>query len=253
MAGLENKFGRAGGVGFGVPGSISPATGLVRNANSTWLNGRPLRQDLESALARPVRIENDANCLAVSEAVDGAGAGFRTVFAVILGTGCGAGIALDGCAHAGRNGVAGEFGHNPLPWASGPEEAPGPTCWCGRRGCIETFLSGTGLSQRHEATSGRRLGAERIAAEAEEGDPDAQASIAAYVDRLGRSLAAVVNLLDPEIIVLGGGVSNVPALYPGVADRIAGHVFSDRCDTPVAPARHGDSSGVRGAAWLWKD
>lgn len=249
---LERRFGAAAGVGCGIPGSLSPTTGLVRNANSTWFNERPLGADLERALGRPVRIENDANCLAVSEAIDGAGAGARIVFAAILGTGCGAGVAIDGRTQAGRNGVAGEFGHNPLPWARGPDESPGPDCWCGRKACIETFLSGPGLSRAHAGRTGLQYTAEEIGRAAEHGDKDAAKSLEAYADRLARSLASVVNVLDPDVIVLGGGVSNLTAIYRGLTERIAAYVFSDRCDTPVRQARHGDSSGVRGSAWLWR-
>lgn len=252
VAGLEARFGAARGVGFGIPGSVSPTTGLVRNANSTCLIGHPLAKDLEAALNRPVRLENDANCLAVSEAVDGAGAGAKVVFAVILGTGCGAGVAIEGRAHRGRHGVAGEFGHNPLPRATGPDEAPGPECWCGRLGCIETFLSGPGFSNRHFAATAKRATPPEIVAAARAGDPEARRSLDRYADRLARSLASVVNLIDPDVIVLGGGMSNVAEIYEGLGARIAPHVFSDAFDTPVLPALHGDSSGVRGAAWLWK-
>lgn len=256
VVGLVEKFeretGRSASVGFGVPGSLSPTTGLIRNANSTWLNGRPLKQDLESALGRPVRIENDANCLAVSEAVDGAGAGMRVVFAVIIGTGCGSGIAIDARPLAGRNAIAGEFGHNPLPWAAGPDEDPGPACWCGKRGCVETFISGQGFARDHALTTGVLTRAEAIVAQARAGDPGAGASLASYVDRLARCCATVVNLLDPDVIVLGGGMSNVEELYDALPDRITRYVFADAIDTPVRRAAHGDSSGVRGAAWLWK-
>lgn len=251
VASIERTAGRADRVGIGIPGSVSPVTGLVRNANSTWINGRRLGDDLAAVLGRPVRIENDANCLAVSEAVDGAAAGARVVFAVILGTGCGAGLAIDGKAHAGRNGVAGEFGHNPLPWAEDGER-PGPQCWCGKRGCIETWLSGPGLAAAHAASTGRTLTAAAIAETARAGAEDAAASLDRYADRLARALASIVNLLDPDAIVLGGGLSNVEALYPELTARIARHVFADHCDTPVLRAAHGDSSGVRGAAWLWR-
>lgn len=252
VAGLERRFGPADGVGVGTPGSASPQTGLMRNANSTWLNGRPMPQDLEELLGRPVRVENDANCLAVSEATDGAGAGAHVVFAVILGTGCGAGIAIGGRPHAGRNGVAGEFGHNPLPWPQGAHETPGKECWCGRRGCNETYLSGPGLAAAHEAEGGRAMTAEEIASAALAGDAAAAGAIDRYAGRLARALGAVVNLLDPDVIVLGGGVSNIPAIYDGLTGRMAAHVFADSCGTPVRRAMHGDSSGVRGAAWLWK-
>jgi len=250
VEGLEARLGRARGVGVGTPGSLSPTTGLIRNANSTWINGRPLGRDLEAALGRPVRMENDANCLAVSEAADGAGAGSRLVFAVILGTGCGAGLAIDGRALGGRNAIAGEFGHNPLPWSSGPVEHPGPACWCGRRGCIETFLSGPGFARLHGV---RGVTAKNIVTAARAGETEALASFEAYRDRLARSLAAVVNLLDPDVIVLGGGLSNVDEIYDGLSALIARHVFADQSHTPVARALHGDSSGVRGAAWLWRN
>lgn len=252
VAGFENRFGRADGLGFGVPGSLSPATGLIRNANSTWLNGRPFGADLEHALGRPVRVENDANCLAVSEAVDGAGAGAKIVFAVIVGTGCGAGVAIEGRALSGRQGVAGEFGHNPLPRPTGPAEHPGPQCWCGRRGCLETFLSGPGFSARHEEATGRRAEAAVLFADARIGDDEARRSVEIYLDRLARALASVVNLIDPDVIVLGGGMSKEPELHRTMTDRIRPHVFSDVFETPVLPAAHGDSSGVRGAAWLWR-
>lgn len=251
VASIERMAGRAERIGVGIPGSVSPVTGLVRNANSTWINGRRLGVDLAGALDRPVRIENDANCLAVSEAVDGAAAGRNVVFAVILGTGCGAGLAIGGKAHGGRGGVAGEFGHNPLPWAE-DGESPGPQCWCGKRGCIETWLSGPGLTASHAAATGRTLPASAIAQMARAGAEDAAASLDRYADRLARALASVVNLLDPDVIVLGGGLSNVDALYPELTARIARHVFADHCDTPVLRAVHGDSSGVRGAAWLWR-
>ncbi|GLK68361.1 ROK family protein [Hansschlegelia plantiphila] len=251
VAGLESRLGPAQGVGLGVPGSLSPTTGLMRNANSTWLNGKPLKRDLEAALGREVRLENDANCLAVSEAVDGAGAGARVAFAVILGTGCGGGVAIDGRAVGGRNAIAGEFGHNPLPWAAGAAEQPGPPCWCGRRGCIETFLSGPGFARLHNP-GGAPLTAEEIVTAARDGDGAAKASLEIYADRLARSLASVANLLDPDVFVLGGGMSNVGELYDGLSERIAAYVFSDAFSTPVRPAAHGDSSGVRGAAWLWR-
>lgn len=253
VGGLEKRFGRARGVGVGTPGSLSPVTGLIRNANSTWFNGRPLGSDLESALGRPIRMENDANCLAVSEAVDGAGAGAHVVFAVIIGTGCGAGIAIDGRAMSGRNRLAGEFGHNPLPWASGPDEVPGPACWCGKRGCVETYLSGSGFARLHAETTGRRLEAPAVVEAARSGDTAACRALELYRDRLARSLASVVNLLDPDVVVLGGGMSNVSEIYDGLSERLGTYVFADSSWTPVRKARHGDSSGVRGAAWLWRD
>lgn len=252
VARFESALGRTGSVGVGMPGSLSPATGLLRNANSTWLNGRPLKQDLETALERPVRLQNDANCLAVSEATDGAAAGAALAFAVIIGTGCGAGVAIDGRPWAGRQAIAGEFGHNPLPWASGTEETPGPICWCGQRGCIETFVSGPGFARAHALTTGAAMSADAVAAAARAGDPEAAASLSSYVDRLGRALATVVNLLDPDVIVLGGGMSNVTEIYAALPAVVASRTFSDGFTTPIRPALHGDSSGIRGAAWLWK-
>jgi fructokinase len=248
---LEREAGEVATIGVGMPGAISPATGLVKNANSTWLIGRPFDRDLATALGRPVRLENDANCLAVSEATDGAGAGAHVVFAAILGTGCGAGIAIDGRPLRGRQAIAGEFGHNPLPWPR-PEELPGPPCYCGRHGCNETWLSGTGFAADHRRATGRDLSGPEIVALAEAGDPDAAAAFDRYCDRLARALAAVINLLDPDAIVLGGGMSNVLALYREVPKRLGAWVFSDAVDTPIRPARHGDDSGVRGAAWLWR-
>ena len=250
---FEQAIGRRGTVGFGVPGSPSPRTGLMRNANSTWMNGHPLQNDLEQALGRTVRIENDANCFAVSEAVDGAAAGAGLAFAVILGTGCGAGIAIEGRPWRGRNGVAGEFGHTPLPWSDGLGEVPAPECWCGRRGCLETYLSGPGFARAHALSTGVTLTAEAIVAAARAGEAEALRSLDAYADRLGRALAVVVDVLDPDVIVLGGGMSNVDELYDRLPAAIAPHVFGDGFDTPVRRAAHGDSSGVRGAAWLWKD
>lgn len=247
-------------VGVGIPGAISPATGRVKNANSTWLNGKPLQEDLEAALGRPVRIENDANCLAVSEAIDGAAAGAHCVLGVILGTGVGAGICFDGRAHAGRNSIAGEWGHNPLP-ASSADEWAGPPCWCGRRGCIETWLSGPGLVadyRRHRQPHDRGPATAEVEARtvfrlADQGDEVAAAALDRWLDRLARGLAGVVNLLDPDAIVVGGGLSNATRIYRELPRRWGAHVFSDRVDTVIVPARHGDSSGVRGAAWLWKE
>lgn len=247
VAQVEQAAGaRADQVGVGMPGSISPRTGLIRNANSVWLNGERFGADLEAALERPVRLANDANCLALSEAADGAGAGARVVFAAILGTGCGGGVVVDGALVEGRNGVAGEWGHSPLPWAAA-EEHPGPACWCGRRGCLETWISGPAFERDH----GAGLKAPEIIARARAGDAAAQAAVARYVDRLGRALAVVVDLIDPDVIVLGGGMSNVAELYELLPAALAPHVFADGVDTPIRPAIHGDSSGVRGAAWLW--
>jgi fructokinase len=231
-------------VGVGGPGSPSPDTGLLRNSSSTVLNGRPFPADLSRAMGRAVRYANDANCLALSEASDGAAAGERTVFAAILGTGCGGGLVVDGRVLEGRNGVAGEWGHTPLPWAKA-DEHPGPKCWCGRRGCLELWLSGTGF-ERHAGRTG-----EDVAAAAERGDGEAIALLDVYADRLARGLAVIIDILDPDAIVLGGGLSNIGRLYETLPHMIARHVFSDVFETPVRPALHGDSSGVRGAAWLW--
>ncbi|HEV7353576.1 MAG TPA: ROK family protein [Brevundimonas sp.] len=250
IARVEAETGGIGSIGVGIPGSPSPRTGRIRNANSTYLNGRPFGADLEARLGRPVRLANDANCLALSEAADGAGAGARGVLAVILGTGCGAGLVVDGRLVEGAHGVAAELGHIPLPWPA-PDEAPGPACWCGLNGCLETWISGTGLQRDHAAVTGQALAAPDIVAAAAAGETDAAASLARYVDRLGRALAMAVNLVDPDVIVLGGGMSNAAAIYPALPPVIARHVFADAWDAPVVPARWGDSSGVRGAAWLW--
>jgi fructokinase len=249
---LEGEAGARAAVGVGMPGALSPATGLVKNANSTWLNGRPLATDLAAALPRPLRFANDANCFALSEAVDGAGADGRLVFGVIVGTGTGGGIVLDKRVWTGRNAVGGEWGHNPLPWPEAAQgEVPGPDCYCGRRGCIETFLSGPGLAADHERATGRRLSAEEVEEAAGRGEPAARAALDRHAQRMARALASVVNLLDPDVIVLGGGVSKMAGLYEGVPRLWAPFVFSDRVDTPLRPPRHGDASGVRGAAWLW--
>lgn len=232
-------------LGMGVPGSISPRSGLIRNANSTYLNGRPFGEDLEKRLARPVRLANDANCLALSEAADGAGAGARVVFAAILGTGCGGGLVVDGNILEGHNGVAGEWGHTPLPWPR-PAEYPGPDCWCGRKGCLETWIAGPSFAR----DAGFATGQATMDAVAD-GAPAAEAALDRYVDRLARALAGLCDLIDPDVIVLGGGMSNVDALYDRLPAAIAPHVFSDVFETPVRKAAHGDSSGVRGAAWLW--
>lgn len=248
----ECRLGARATVGLGTPGAVSPATGLIKNANSTWLNGRPLPRDLEARLDRPVRLANDANCFALSEAVDGAGAGARTVFGVIVGTGTGGGVVVDRRPITGINAVAGEWGHNPLPWPAA-DEWPGPPCYCGRSGCLESFLSGPGLAADHFRRTGEALDGPAIARRAAAGDPEAVLTLNRYVDRLARGLASVINLLDPDVIVLGGGLSNLELLYERVP-RIWGRwVFSDRVDTPLRPPRHGDSSGVRGAAWLWPE
>jgi len=247
VAEVERQAGAtAAAIGVGGPGSTSPADGLMRGANSTQLNGRPFPADLSRALGRPVRYANDANCLALSEATDGAGAGAHVVFAAILGTGVGAGVTVGGEILAGRNGVAGEWGHTPLPWPA-KSEHPGPACWCGRRGCLETFVSGPALAREH----GGGLTADAVAAAARAGDAYAAATLDAYIDRLARGLAVVCDILDPDVIVLGGGMSNVDELYDLLPAAIAPHVFSDVFETPVRKAVHGDSSGVRGAAWLW--
>lgn len=235
-------------VGVCGPGSVSPATGLIRNANSTFLNGRPFADDLSRVLDRQVRYANDADCLALSEAADGAAAGARTVFAAVLGTGCGGGIVANGRLIAGPNGGAGEWGHTPLPWPR-DDEHPGPECWCGRRGCLELWVSGRGFARTHDGTAS----AQPIVEAARGGDPAAAAALAAYVDRLARGLAVICDILDPEMIVLGGGMSNVDELYDRLPDAIAPHVFSDVFTTPIRRAAHGDSSGVRGAAWLWPE
>jgi fructokinase len=248
---LEAEAKGTGTVGVGHPGAISPATGLVKNANSTWLNGRPLSVDLERALSRPVRLANDANCFALSEAVDGAGAGAGVVFGVIVGTGTGGGIVVDGRVLAGRHAIAGEWGHDPLPWPAAGE-VPGPPCWCGRRGCVETWLSGPALARDHRERTGEELDAAAVARAALAGDAGARESLARHADRMARALAAVVNLLDPDVIVLGGGLSDLPGIYASVPPILARYVFSDRADTPVLPPRHGPSSGVRGAARLWE-
>jgi fructokinase len=250
VAAIEREIGGPATVGITMPGAISPATGLVKNANSTCLNGRPLQQDLETALARPVRLANDANCFALSEAIDGAGAGYDCVFGVILGTGVGGGIAISGRIIAGANVIAGEWGHNPLPWPQ-PDELPGPACYCGRTGCVETFLSGPGMSADHRGHAREDLDPAEIVRAAEAGDSDAGASLARYVDRLARGLAMVINLIDPDAIVLGGGLSAIAALYREVPQRWTRYVFSDRVETRLLAPRHGDASGVRGAAWLW--
>ena len=249
----EKETGQSGSVGVGIPGAISPLSGRVKNANSTWLNGQPFDKDLSRRLDREVRIANDANCLAVSEAVDGAAAGAQTVFAVIIGTGCGAGVALGGRAHIGGNATAGEWGHNPLPWMDEDElryreEVP---CYCGRQGCIETFISGTGFATDYQRLSGRTLEGSEIIRLADEQDPLAGLALTRYELRLAKSLAHVINILDPDAIVLGGGMSNVDRLYKTVPPLVKNFVFGGECATPVRKAVHGDSSGVRGAAWLW--
>lgn len=247
---METQLQTQATVGVGIPGTISRLTGTVKNANSTWMNGRPFDKDLSAALDREVRCANDANCLAVSEATDGAGAGHRVVFAVIVGTGCGGGIAFEGKVHNGYNGVAGEWGHTTLPWMK-PEEYPGPPCYCGYRGCVETWISGTGLEADYERATGTKILGKEIVARSEAGEAAALACLERYEDRLTRSLAQMINILDPDIIVMGGGVSQVPRLYRNVPSRLKQYVFGREADTPMVLAKHGDSSGVRGAAWLW--
>lgn len=247
------SLGHAGphSVGIGIPGAISPKTGLAMNANSTEINGKPLLEDLRQRLGRAVRVANDANCLAVSEAVDGAGAGARIVYAVILGTGTGSGIAIDGAVWDGAHRIAGEFGHNPLPWPSVEELTGIEPCWCGKPGCIETWVSGTGFQNDFARVTGRHFKGREIMAAVAAGDAEAVATFDRYISRLARALAQVVNLLDPDIIVLGGGMSRIGALYDRLPGEIAKWVSSDHFSTPIRPALHGDSSGVRGAAWLW--
>jgi fructokinase len=237
------------GAGIGIPGSFSPKTGLVRNANSTWLIGQPLLRDLETRLEWPVMIENDANCFALSEAADGAGQGHKTVFGVILGTGVGGGIVIDGRALLGRNAICGEWGHNALPWPD-KEEMHGPACYCGKRSCIETFLSGPALEKQYQALSGDAADARIIAERAARGEVAARTVFSVYVRRLAKSLAMVINIVDPDVIVFGGGVSNIPSLIEMAAQELPDWVFSDCFETPLKVNRWGDSSGVRGAARL---
>jgi fructokinase len=249
----ERAVGRTATVGIGMPGAISPATGLVKNANSTWLIGHPLDRDLARQLGRPVRLANDANCFALSEASDGAAAGAEVVFGVIVGTGCGGGVVVGGHVLTGPNAIAGEWGHNPLPWPA-PEEYPGPPCYCGKRGCLETFLSGPGLVRDYATAAGvspRGITGADVVARAGAGDTAATAALERYAHRLARGLATVINVLDPDVNELGGGVSNVAMLYEAVPRWLGEFVFSDRVTSRLVPPMHGDSSGVRGAAWLW--
>jgi len=250
VTGIERELDASASVGIGMPGALSAKTGFVKNANSTWLNGRPLDADLSALLLRPLRFANDANCFALSEATDGAAAGAACVFGVILGTGVGGGVVAHGRVLTGANAVAGEWGHNALPW---PEDGewPGPGCYCGRSGCVETFLSGPGLASDHVRHGGARLEAAEIAARAAQGDAVCEATLQRYESRIARSLASVINVLDPDVIVLGGGLSRLERLYANVPRLLPRFVFSDRVDTALVPPRHGDSSGVRGAAWLW--
>ena len=248
---LESSLGGRASVGVGIPGTMVASTGLVKNANSTWLNGEPLSHDLSAALGREVRCANDANCFTISEATDGGARGYRVVFGVILGTGCGGGVAIDGSVHPGPNGLGGEWGHMPLPWPT-PDEYPGALCYCGRSGCLETWISGTGLQRDFAASTGRVLSGAEIVAAAAAGDPEAETALVRLEDRLARGLAVVVNVLDPDAIVLGGGLSRLDRLYAGgVAARLRDYGFGGGVGTPILRNVHGDSSGVRGAAWLW--
>jgi fructokinase len=247
---IEAETGQRGSVGVGIPGTIERSTGLVKNANSTWLNGLPVDRDLSAALDREVRVANDANCFVVSEATDGAAAGVDVVFGVILGTGCGGGVALQGRVHAGPNGVGGEWGHNPLPWPS-EEEVPGPQCYCGHRGCLETWISGTGLMADYERHTGRSLKGDEIVSASEAGDQEALHVLERLENRIARGLTTVIEVLDPDAIVIGGGVSRIDRIYSSISRQLPKYVFGRSCVTPVLKAVHGDSSGVRGAAWLW--
>jgi fructokinase len=248
---IEYEIGDRATVGVGIPGTLSPATGLVKNANSTWLIGQPLAEDLPQVLERPIRFANDANCFALSEATDGAAAGAANMFGVIVGTGCGGGIVIGGRVLTGANAIAGEWGHNPLP-APRDRETPGPACYCGRRGCIEQFLSGPALARDYRESGGASITAQEVAERAAAGDPLADAALTRYEDRMARALGSIINVIDPDVIVLGGGVSNVERLYTRVPQLWARYVFSDRVETRLVRAMHGDSSGVRGAAWLWE-
>jgi fructokinase len=247
---VEQRLGCQGTVGVGMPGAISPATGLIKNSNTVCLIGQPLDRDLSVALTRPVKLTNDANCLTLSEAVDGAAAGASIVFGVILGTGTGGGIAINQQVLTGINGIAGEWGHNPLPWPQ-TEELPGPPCYCGKHGCIETFLSGPGMARDFKTVTGQNQKSPAIVALAEAGDSTAQACLSRYYDRLARGLASIINVLDPNVVVLAGGMSNIAQLYTEVPRLWGKYVFSDHVDTVLKQAKYGDSSGVRGAAWLW--
>ncbi|EGF93356.1 N-acetyl-D-glucosamine kinase [Asticcacaulis biprosthecium C19] len=241
---------RVATIGVGAPGSVSPRTGVMRNANSTWLNGMTFREDLEAAIKRPVRLANDANCLALSEAIDGAAKGLKSVFAIIVGTGCGGGLVIDGHLIEGANGLTGEWGHIPLPWQK-PEEFPGPTCWCGHKGCLETWVSGTGFARDFHAVTGKALRSEEIINGMRSGDAECEAAFDRLMDRLGRAMAVTVNMLDPDAFVFGGGLSNVHEIYDRLPAKILPHVFSDGWQAELKPAQWGDSSGVRGAAYLW--
>ncbi|MDH5483622.1 MAG: ROK family protein [Gammaproteobacteria bacterium] len=250
IADVENTLGKKGSIGIGTPGALSPATGLLRNSNSVCMNGMPVKQDLEKILQRDIRISNDANCFALSEATDGAAAGAAVVFGVIIGTGTGAGVVVNGQVLTGPNAIAGEWGHNPLPWPK-DNERPGPLCYCGKQGCVETFLSGPGMARDYESLSGEKLLSKDVVKKASQGDVLAENCLQAYEDRLARGLAHVINILDPDVIVLGGGMSNIQRLYQNVPAIWGQYVFSDKVFTKLVPPKYGDSSGVRGAAWLW--
>lgn len=249
---LESALGTHASIGVGTPGALSPFSGQLRNANSVWLNHRSLNTDLEHNLGRPIRIANDADCFTLSEATDGAAAGAASVFGVIIGTGTGGGIVIGGRLLSGPNAIAGEWGHNPLPWPR-DDERPGPRCFCGKHGCIETWVSGPALAADLHRLTGRQLDAKAIAAAAEQGDTEAETALQRHQDRLARAIAAVINLLDPEVIVLGGGLSNLQRFYRNLPEAIRPYVFADGLATRIVPPRFGDSSGVRGAAWLWRD
>jgi fructokinase len=249
---IEASTNTRGTVGVGIPGAVSPATGVIKNANSTWLIGRPLADDLSRALGRPVRLANDANCFALSEATDGAAAGAAVVFGVIIGTGTGGGLVVHGRLVVGANAIAGEWGHNPLP-APEDDERPGPPCYCGRFGCIETFLSGPGLSRDYAGLGGDDVPATEVAARADRGEPRAVACLERYERRFARAIGSIINVVDPDAIVLGGGLSNITRLYDRVPALWGPYVFSDRVGTRLVRAKHGDASGVRGAAWLWPE
>ena len=247
---IEAETDQKGTVGIGIPGAISPQTGLVKNANSTWIIGRQFDVDLENAMERKIRLENDANCLAVSEAVDGAGAGSKVVFAIIIGTGCGGGIAIDQKVHGGLHSIAGEWGHISLGWMR-PEEYPGVDCYCGQRGCLETFISGTGFENEYEKQTGVHKSGHEIAELLKQNDVDAEKVAQIYENRLARAIATAVNIMDPDVLVLGGGMSNLSRIYKNLPALVQKWTFGGEFTTPIRPAKHGDSSGVRGAAWLW--
>ena len=249
---VETELGASATVGVGIPGSVSPVTGFVQNANSTWLNGHQLDRDLNQRLGRIVRLANDANCFALSEAIDGSAAGAHSVFGVIIGTGCGGGLVLGGHIVNGPRNTGGEWGHNPLPWMEA-HEFPGPDCWCGRKGCLEVWVSGPGLAADHRRAAGETLKPEDILERAERGNDEARRTLERHASRLARGLAGVINIFDPEIIVLGGGLSNLSSLYEALPGLIAPHIFSDKRTVDIRPPKFGDASGVRGAAWLWNE